>query len=91
LVHPSLSEGFGLTLIEAAYYNKPIIASKIKVFDELWGKNYLSFNPKDPNDIRRKIEYFIEKKPKFSYQKILQKYSFERMTHKTLNLYKQLI
>lgn len=88
LVHPSLSEGFGLTLFEAAYYNKPIIASKIKVFDELWGKNYLSFNPKDPNDIKKKINYFLEKKPKFSYQKILQKYSFEKMTKETLKLYK---
>jgi len=88
LVHPSLSEGFGLTLFEAAYYNKPIIASNIQVFKELWGENYLSFDPKNPNDIKEKINYFLEKKPKFSYQKILQKYSFEKMTKETLKLYK---
>jgi len=91
LVHPSLSEGFGLTLFEAAYYNRPIIASNIQVFKEIWGENYLSFDPKNSDDIKEKINYFLEKKPKFSYQKILQKYSFERMTHKTLKLYKKLL
>jgi len=91
LVHPSLSEGFGLTLMEAAYFGKPVIASKIDVFEELWGKNYLSFNPKDPTDIRSKIEYFLEKKPNFSYEKLLRKYSFEKMTHKTLELYHKLV
>jgi len=87
LIHPSLSEGFGLTLIESAYYNRPIIASDIKVFKEIWGKNYISFNPKDPKDIRKKIEYFLEKKPKFFYKNILKKYSFEKMTRETLKIY----
>lgn len=91
LIHPSLSEGFGLTLFEAAYFKKPIIASKIDVFEELWGENYLSFNPKDPKDIRSKIEFFLKKRPKFSYKKILEKYSFEKMTHKTLKLYHTIV
>ena len=91
LVHPSLSEGFGLTLFEAAYYERPIIASNIKVFKELWGENYLSFDPKNPDDIREKINYFLKKRPKFSYQKILQKYSFEKMAFKTFQLYKKIL
>jgi len=91
LIHPSLSEGFGLTLVEAAYFGKPIIASKIDTFEEMWGKNYLSFDPKNEEDIRKKIEYFLKKRPKFSYQKILQKYSFEKMTKETLKLYEELL
>jgi len=91
LIHPSLSEGFGLTLFEAAYYNKPIIASNIKVFKELWGKNYISFDPKNPNDIKEKINYFLEKQPRFFYKSLIKKYSFEKMTRETLKFYNSIV
>lgn len=87
LIHPSLSEGFGLTLIEAAYFKKPIIASNIDVFKEIWGDNYLSFDPKNINDIKEKIEFFIKNKLKFDYSKILKNLSFEKMTKETLEIY----
>lgn len=87
LIHPSLSEGFGLPLIETAYFNTPIIASNIKVFKELLGNNYLSFDPNDVDDISKKINSFIEKKPKFDYTNITKKYSFSKMTDETLKIY----
>jgi len=89
LVHPSLSEGFGLTLIEAAYFGKPIIASNIDVFQELWEKNYLAFDPKNVDDIKAKLKFFLEKRPHFFYKDLLKKYSFEKMTKETLKIYKQ--
>lgn len=88
LIHPSLSEGFGLTLIESAYFNTPIIASNIEVFKELLGDNYVSFNPNDVDDITKKIKSFIEKKPKFEYKDLIKKYSFEKMTDETLKIYR---
>jgi len=91
LVHPSLSEGFGLPLIEAAYFNCPIIASDINVFKELLGNNYLSFNPNDVNDITSKIKIFIEKKPSFDYGNIIKKYSFEKMTNEIVKIYKNIL
>lgn len=91
LIHPSLSEGFGLPLIETAYFNTSIIASNIKVFKELLGNNYLSFNPNDTNDIAEKIKNFIEKKPKFDYENLISKYSFEKMTDETMKIYNVLI
>lgn len=91
LIHPSLSEGFGLPLIEAAYFNCPIIASDIKVFKELLGDNYLSFNPNDVDDIVNKIKSFIEKKPNFNYENILKQYSFEKMTDETVKIYKNIL
>ncbi len=91
LIHPSLSEGFGLPLIEAAYFNCPIIASDIKVFKELLGNNYLSFNPNDVDDISEKIKIFIEKKLKFDYKNIIKKYSFEKMTNETLRIYQKVL
>jgi len=91
LIHPSLSEGFGLPLIEAAYFNCPIIASNISVFKELLGDNYLSFDPNNVEDILKKIKFFVDKRPKFDYGDIKQKYSFEMMTEKTLKIYLEIL
>lgn len=91
LIHPSLSEGFGLPLIEAAYFNTPIIASNIKVFKELLGNNYLSFNPNNVDDISEKINNFIEKKSMFDYKNIMKKYSFTKMTDGTLKIYEDVL
>ena len=87
LIHPSLSEGFGLPLVEAAYFNCPIIASDIKVFKELLGDSYLSFDPNNVDDIAEKINTFIAKKPDFDYKNILKKYSFSKMTSETVKIY----
>jgi hypothetical protein len=39
-------EGFGLTVIEHLLYNKPVICSRLPVFEELLGKDYPFFiNP----------------------------------------------
>jgi len=91
IIHPSLSEGFGLPLIEATYFNCPIIASDINVFKELLGNNYLSFNPSDVNDIGNKIKKFLERKPSFDYRNIISQYSFEKMTNETVKIYKEVL
>lgn len=91
LIHPSLSEGFGLPLIEAAYFNCPIIGSNIDVFKELLGENYLSFDPNNVDDIRKKIKYFIDKKPKFDYKNIMNRYSFKKMADETLRIYQVIL
>jgi len=87
LIHPSMSEGFGLPLIEAAYFNCPIIASDIPIFQELLGDTYLSFNPLSEDDMVDKINYFLQCPLKFDYKAILKKYSFKKMTEKTLEIY----
>lgn len=87
LIHPSLSEGFGLPIIEAMQFNLPIIASNILVFKELLNDQGLFFNPNDFNDIKNTIEYFVKNKPKFSYSESIKKYSFEQMTKETYRLY----
>ncbi len=91
LVHPSLSEGFGLPLIETAYFNTPIIASNVKVFKELLGNNYLSFDPNSVDDISKKINSFIEKRPEFNYENIMKNYSFSKMTDETLRIYQEVL
>jgi glycosyltransferase involved in cell wall biosynthesis len=91
LVHPSLSEGFGLPLIEAAYFNLPVIASDIQVFKELLGNNYLSFNPNDVDDMSNKIKKFLVEKPHFDYKDLIKKYSFKKMTSETVKIYKKVL
>lgn len=87
LIHPSLSEGFGLPIIEAAYFNLPIIASNIPVFQELLKGRYISFNPHDTSDMQNKIKNFISHPPKADYESLLVQYSFKAMAQQTLSLY----
>lgn len=95
LINPSISEGFGLPLIEAAYFNLPIIASNLDVFKELFGEEYIYFDPKDVSSIAGKLQKFVEysksKHPKVNYSNLLKKYSFEKMTTTISELYKSLI
>lgn len=91
LVHPSLSEGFGLPLVEAIYFELPIIASDIEVFKEVLRGQYLAFDPYDVNDIKNKIDEFLNKHPSFNYKDVLPQYSFETMTKKTLEVYNKAI
>ncbi len=95
LVNPSISEGFGLPLVEAAYFNLPIIASNLDVFKELFGEEYIYFDPKDVKSIAGKLEKFIEysksKNPKVNYSTLLKNYSFEKMTREIADIYKELL
>jgi glycosyltransferase involved in cell wall biosynthesis len=93
LIHPSLSEGFGLPIIEGMHFNLPIIASDIPVFKELLGNSYFSFNPKNVNNIANKISTFLHAKSNLSdwlaaYQNNLKQYSFEQMAKQTYEVYK---
>lgn len=86
-VHPTLSEGFGLPLVEAAHFNVPIIASNIPVVKELLGDHYTAFDPLNPEDITAKINDFIARPETPEYSSILGRYSFKKMAEGTLALY----
>lgn len=88
LVHPSLSEGFGLPVIEAQYFGTPVLTSNIPVFKEVLGNNHTMFNPKDEEDMRSKIEEFLQKKDPNSAKLNLNEFSFKTMTEKLLELYR---
>ena len=91
LIHPSLSEGFGLPIIEAAYFGLPIIASDIPVFREILGKDYISFDPRSVDDIAEKISNFIQGPTllRSDLASIGRRFSFEDMAKKTLKVYKK--
>lgn len=57
-VLPSLTEGFGLVLLEAMEANLPIIASNISAIPEVIGQGGLLFQAGDEKDLATKIEKF---------------------------------
>ena len=63
LIVPSLSEGFGLVVIEAMARGVVVICSDIEVFKELnsiTGNNNLLFHSGDPKDLADKISFYID-------------------------------
>ena len=55
LIAASYNEGFGLPVIEAARYRKPILARDIEVFREVAGSNAFYFKGDDHQEIAQKI------------------------------------
>lgn len=55
LVHPSLYEGFGITLLEAMSQQCPVITSFVSSLPEVAGEAALYFDPLDPEEIVKKL------------------------------------
>lgn len=86
LVHPSLSEGFGLTPIEAEYFGCPVVASDIEVFKETLGDDYISFNPKNEDSLFKAIKKATGIKTRSSKQSV-RSFSFDQMAKETVDVY----
>ena len=56
LLVPSEGEGFGLPLIEAAYFNLPIIARDLPVFKEIAGESAFYFSGTSPESLALAVE-----------------------------------
>lgn len=60
LIFPSLSEGFGIPVLEAYFYEIPLLLSNQASLPEVAGDAAIYFNPYDVNDIADKIVGFIQ-------------------------------
>lgn len=91
LIHPSLSEGFGLPVIEAMEYSLPVIASDIPVFQELTEGNYFAFNPDDAGSLKQALLNYESNPHKWKahHKALLNRYSFFSMTKETLGMYQK--
>lgn len=96
-VFPSLYEGFGLPPLEAMRCGTPVVASKASCIPEICGEeNAVFFDPYDPEDMANNMRKVLldenlraelrEKGLKHS-----RKFSWERMSEKTLEVYKEAI
>lgn len=51
LIFPSLFEGFGIPVLEAMYYSKPVLCSNTSSLPEVAGNAALYFDPRKPEEI----------------------------------------
>ena len=95
-VHPSLYEGFGLTPIEAMSYNCPVVSSNTSSMPEVIGNAAEYFNPESIDSMRQAIENVVYSTSR-SEELIkagktrCKKFSWERCTNETINVYQKLI
>lgn len=94
LVHPSTSEGFGLTGLEAMAVGLPVISSESASLPEVYGQAALFFNPNSAKDLADKISQVVmnkdlQAKLARSGKSQVKKYSWKRMAQQTLKVYEE--
>lgn len=92
LVHPSLSEGFGLTGLEAMAANLPVLASRAGSLPEIYQQAAVYFNPRDASDLAAKLRQLLNDAGlvanlRAQGQKLAQTYSWTDTAQKTLAAY----
>ncbi len=86
LIQPSLSEGFGLTGVEAMAAGIPVIASKIPIFQEIYQDAALYFDPLSSHSFVTTIqELELASWPKIleKGKKVAGQYNWDRTANKT--------
>ncbi|OGK67378.1 hypothetical protein A2459_01050 [Candidatus Roizmanbacteria bacterium RIFOXYC2_FULL_41_10] len=87
LVLPSLFEGFGLPIVEAANYQCPLLLSDIAVFREIAPPAALFFDPRNLADLEQKL---LSVKKRINVQapaSYFKQFSFARLAQQTLAVY----
>ncbi len=94
LVQPSLSEGFGLTGVEAMAHQVPVVASNIPVFQEIYQDGAVFFDPKSVASLVKAIQQLATPKRAHFIKKALKvvgHYSWDTMVNETLKVYRNLL
>jgi glycosyltransferase involved in cell wall biosynthesis len=96
LVYPSLSEGFGLPIIEAMSFGTPVITSKIGAMPEVAGEAAILIDPYNEHEITNALKLIASDiKLREDYkQKGLDRaqfFSWEKCALETINVYEKAI
>lgn len=92
LVHPSLSEGFGLTGLEAMAANLPVLASRAGSLPEIYQDAALYFDPRDPADLTAKLTQLLTDSRlvaglRAKGRRLARTYSWSATAKKTMEVY----
>lgn len=91
-IFPSLSEGFGIPVLEAFYFKKPLLCSNSTSLPEIAGNAALYFDPSSPEDIARSV-ITLYKDPAIGPglvkkgEERLQLFSWKKTASQTVQLY----
>lgn len=91
-IMPSLEEGFGIPILEAMACGCPVVSSKAASLPEVGGDAAIYFDPKDKEDMIKKIEQvLIDEKLRvelvYKGLKRYQQFSWKKMAEQTLKVY----
>lgn len=80
---PSRAEGFGIPVIEAMHYNKPILASSLSIFEEIAGNaiSYYDCSGTDQEQVKKLSEAMLRIAPadREQYASVCSRYLPERL------------
>lgn len=91
LVQPSLSEGFGLTGLEAMAAGTPVIASDIPIFKEVYQNHAFFFTSKDVTSFVAAVQQVAQSERQqrlLNAQAFVKKYQWSKMAKSILSIYK---
>lgn len=92
-VYPSLSEGFGIQIVEALGLGSKVCCSNNTVFPEIAESNAIYFNPNDVQDMIKSFELTSKSEKRITPEEIVklkQKYNWKYSAQIHLNLYEKI-
>lgn len=86
LVQPSLSEGFGLTGLEAMAVGCPVMASDTEIFHEIYQDHVQYFDPNSAEELAEKLQLLQSKPPSLQFLTAAQKHAQSFTWEKTAKI-----
>lgn len=91
---PSFAEGFGLPVVEAMYYGKPVFISTETSLPEIGGEHayyFRDFTPESVKDCFKKgMSHYALNQPQQKIKQHALQFTFENMSKQILDLYKSM-
>lgn len=93
LIQPSLSEGFGLTGLEAMSVGCPVACSDIPVFREVYDKSAIYFDPQQPKSLLSTIDKIVNSPSKWKAlgRQHAQRFSWQKTAQLTWEVYRNIL